>query len=81
MRFRKYFRRFKVLAPIATIVAWLGMSVLPQAKAADTQSSSLKVNVGEKAPDFALKSTGGKTVKLSDFAGHNVLIDFYRGYW
>lgn len=39
------------------------------------------VHVGEKAPDFALRSGDNKTVKLSDFAGHNVLIDFYRGYW
>lgn len=41
----------------------------------------LKVKVGDKAPDFALPSADGKTVRLSDYAGHNVLIDFYRGYW
>ena len=41
----------------------------------------LRVKVGEKAPDFALPAAGGKTVRLSDFRGHNVLIDFYRGYW
>jgi AhpC/TSA family len=41
----------------------------------------LRVKVGEKAPDFALQGAGGKTVRLSDFSGRNVLIDFYRGYW
>lgn len=41
----------------------------------------LKIKVGEKAPDFALPSADGKTIRLSDFAGHNVLVDFYRGYW
>ena len=41
----------------------------------------LKVDVGEKAPDFSVLSPNGETVRLSDFAGHNVLIDFYRGYW
>ena len=41
----------------------------------------LRVKVGEKAPDFALPSAAGKTVRLSDFSGRNVLIDFYRGYW
>lgn len=41
----------------------------------------LNVHVGEKAPDFALRSADGKTVRLSQFAGHNVLIDFYEGYW
>jgi cytochrome oxidase Cu insertion factor (SCO1/SenC/PrrC family) len=41
----------------------------------------LRIEVGKKAPDFSLPSADGKTVKLSDFAGHIVLIDFYRGYW
>jgi AhpC/TSA family len=41
----------------------------------------LKIRVGEKAPNFVLSSADGKTVRLSDYAGHNVLIDFYRGYW
>jgi peroxiredoxin len=41
----------------------------------------LRVQVGEKAPDFALPAAGGKPVRLSDFSGRNVLIDFYRGYW
>lgn len=40
-----------------------------------------KVKVGDKGPPFALTSAQGKTIRLSDFAGHNVLIDFYRGYW
>jgi hypothetical protein len=41
----------------------------------------LHVQVGEKAPDFALPSATGGTVRLSQFAGHNVLLDFYEGYW
>lgn len=41
----------------------------------------LRVHVGEKAPNFTLLSTGGKMVSLSSVAGHNVLIDFYEGYW
>jgi cytochrome oxidase Cu insertion factor (SCO1/SenC/PrrC family) len=48
---------------------------------AQDQILPLKIKVGDKAPDFALPSADGKTLKLSDFAGHNVLIDFYRGYW
>ncbi len=32
---------------------------------------------GSKAPSFALKNTDGKTVKLSDFAGKAVVIDFW----
>lgn len=55
------------------------LSSLPAA--AQDQILPLRVKVGERAPDFALPSAEGKTVRLSDFAGHNVLIDFYRGYW
>lgn len=41
----------------------------------------LNVHVGEKAPNFALPSAEGGTVSLSQFAGHNVLLNFYEGYW
>src|ERR1044071_9403955 len=33
--------------------------------------------VGAKAPAFSLKSTDGKTVKLSDFKGKKVVLYFY----
>ena len=52
----------------------------PLAKAQDTLLP-VRVAVGSKAPDFALPSADAKTIRLSQFAGHNVLIDFYRGYW
>ena len=38
------------------------------------------VKVGDKAPSFTLTSSDGRQVSVSDFAGSNVLIDFYRGY-
>ena len=60
-------------APMAVLV--------PPLKASEDIVLPLKIKVGSKAPDFALRSSDGKTVRLSDFAGHGVLIDFYRGYW
>ena len=32
--------------------------------------------VGQKAPDFTLTDTAGKTVRLSDFKGHHVVLEW-----
>lgn len=38
----------------------------------------MALQVGDKAPDFELPSTGGKAVRLSDYAGQkNVVLYFY----
>jgi peroxiredoxin len=38
------------------------------------------LEVGDFAPDFSLKDTTGKTVRLADYKGkENVLLAFYRG--
>jgi hypothetical protein len=42
-----------------------------------TSSSSLALNVGDKAPEFELESSKGGKLKLSDLKGKNVLINFY----
>ena len=38
-----------------------------------------KVDVGDPAPDFELPGTGGKTYRLSDYRGRNVVLAFYPG--
>jgi thioredoxin-dependent peroxiredoxin len=38
-----------------------------------------KLNVGDKAPDFALPGTGDKTYRLSDYRGRKVILAFYPG--
>jgi len=38
-----------------------------------------KVDVGDPAPDLELPGTGGKTYRLSDYRGRNVVLAFYPG--
>ena len=35
------------------------------------------LNVGDTAPDFSLPAHDGKTVKLADYGGKNVVLWFY----
>lgn len=35
------------------------------------------INIGDKAPDFALSDAQGNTVRLSDFTGKRVIVYFY----
>ena len=37
----------------------------------------MALEVGRKAPDFALPDEDGKTVRLSDFRGRRVVVFFY----
>jgi peroxiredoxin len=44
--------------------------------------SSLKVSIGEAAPDFELPALSGGTVRLSDFRGkHHVILTFVPAAW
>ena len=68
----------------AGVVAAMGLMAVAALAATPAKAPPylpLNVHVGEKAPDFALPSANGDTVKLSQFAGRNVLLDFYEGYW
>lgn len=38
-----------------------------------------KVDIGDAAPDFALPGTGGKTYRLSEYRGRNLVLAFYPG--
>ena len=69
---------------LSALVALAAFTVCARRAAATPKAPEflpLNVHVGEKAPDFGLLSAGGQLVKLSQFAGKNVLLDFYEGYW
>lgn len=51
-------------------------------KLQEAHQSILKLNVGDKAPDFSLSNALGKTVKLSELLKNGkVVLTFYRGTW
>ena len=39
--------------------------------------TSIYVNVGDQAPDFSIKDEAGKEIKLSDYRGHVVFLNFW----
>jgi len=59
---------------IAALTAALGMSLVAQQPAPPPKTP---LKVGDKAPDFVLKDSNFKDVKLSDFRGHTVVLAFY----
>ena len=59
-----------------TVLALIISAILLSLPACTKKENPLPV-VGNKAPSFALKDTGGKAVKLSDFSGKLVVIDFW----
>ena len=67
---------------ILILVLAVSINILSSDRTEVKNSSDIK-NVltvkdeGDKAPNFALKSVDGKTVKLSDYKGKIVIIDFW----
>ncbi len=50
---------------------------LPHTMAEAAPDNLPGLRVGEKAPDFELKTLDGKTVKLSDYRGKKVILNFW----
>jgi cytochrome oxidase Cu insertion factor (SCO1/SenC/PrrC family) len=76
-------RRLTRILRLACTLAFLCVltGAMSPAALAQDQIAPLNVKEGDKAPDFALEDGNGKTVRLSDYRGHAVLLDFFRGYW
>ena len=53
---------------------WLGMLFAGLTLAGGAAQA---IDVGAKAPDFALMSTTGKEIKLGDFAGKQAVVLFF----
>ena len=82
MELCQYFSKaVKSKLAFATGIAAVGLFAFVEMSATAPPYLPLNVHVGQKAPNFTLPSASGGTVSLSQFAGHNVLLNFYEGYW
>lgn len=41
----------------------------------------MQLKIGDKAPDFTLPATKGRTISLSDYRGHHVILAFFPLAW
>lgn len=53
--------------PLITILTFIALGSTPK--------------VGDRVPQFNLRSSDGRTVALKDYAGKKLVLVFYRGYW
>jgi AhpC/TSA family len=54
----------------------------PKVPASGPLGNTLKLKLGDKAPEFALPNGDGKLIALSEFTQRSpVVLVFYRGFW
>lgn len=67
-----------IIVVVALVVAFLLFVGFHMARRRGANGSSAQLNFkGQPAPDFELKSLDGKTVRLADFRGKAVLLNFW----
>jgi peroxiredoxin Q/BCP len=71
--------RWLTSASLISLVALSAVALSAQqaAQSAAPAAPAVTLNVGDKAPDFTLPGTDGKTYKLSDLKGKTVVIAWY----
>ncbi|NGP44244.1 redoxin domain-containing protein [Bacillaceae bacterium SIJ1] len=88
-------RRLLVTLFLLGLVTWLGVDFFVQQQEAskaesepvwltgpdaEMQQASSGLEIGDQAPDFKLNDLSGKEVKLSDYRGQEVLVNFWASW-
>src|SRR3989344_6244310 len=79
-RRRKVRKMIFIFLPIVLITGGIIFALVNYSpKEAPREKFSFKQAIGEQAPDFSLESIDGKTIKLSDYKGKNIVLFFTEG--
>ncbi|SFM18464.1 Peroxiredoxin [Gracilibacillus orientalis] len=62
-------------AVLLAMIAWVVVDVLTDNKV--TEADNIGLEIGNMAPDFELETWSGETVKLSDYRGEPVMLNFW----
>jgi len=62
--------------PRTLVLAWLSAACAGVGVGVSTSANASTAAVGQAAPDFELRDATGKTVKLSDFKGRHVVLEW-----
>ncbi|KKS91668.1 MAG: Alkyl hydroperoxide reductase/ Thiol specific antioxidant/ Mal allergen [Parcubacteria group bacterium GW2011_GWF2_43_11] len=79
-RKRKIKKMFLIFLPVILIAGGIILAVVNYSpEETPNDKFSFKQAIGKQAPDFSLEGIDGKTIKLSDYKGKNVVLFFNEG--
>ena len=77
---KKFVKRLMASMPMFVFAMLPNVGMAQDAYDPDVKYASELLESGVQAPDFALKNPEGKTLKLSDFKGNYVVLDFWASW-